>query len=80
MASDYNDEVCSTVLRAIRRISVIHLDREQDIRSPFMLAQEDPEIKGLMLAVLDEADLDIRDDYLMGRFSAIPSVIGVNRL
>ncbi len=63
MATDYNDRLCGAVLREIRKISVIYQGREQDTRSPFMLAQNDPEIKGMMLSALDAADLGIRDFY-----------------
>lgn len=63
MASEYNDRLCTCVLREIRNISIIYQGLEQDTRGPFMLAQRDPEIKRMMLSALDAADLGIRDFY-----------------
>lgn len=63
MAAKYNDRLCTAVLREIRRIFIVYQGREQDTRGPLMLAQEDPEIKRMMLSALDAADLGIRDFY-----------------
>lgn len=63
MAADYNDRICGAVLKEIKRISVIYRGREQDTRGSFMLAQNDPEIKRMILSALDAADLGIRDFY-----------------
>lgn len=63
MATEYNDSICTAVLREIRRISIIYQGREQDTRGPLTLAQDNPEIKRMMLSALDAADLGIRDFY-----------------
>lgn len=61
MASTFNDKVCTIVFRGIQDIEVISQGHMIDIERTYRMAEEDPEMRRMLLSALDAADLGISD-------------------
>ena len=60
VAAGYNDHVCNTVFKEIRSIHIIRQPSDGSVNDSYYAAAKDPEIRSMMEAALDAADLGIK--------------------
>ncbi|MBO6084073.1 MAG: ATP-binding protein, partial [Candidatus Methanomethylophilaceae archaeon] len=60
MAAGYNNPVCNTVLRGIQSIQVIYQPSDGSVSESYYAAERDPEIRSMMEAAMEAADLGIK--------------------